>query len=502
VSAAPKRADALTSVIAEAKNLDAEQSVCGGVLLRNEVLALLPELEVDHFFDPKNRAVFSAIRQLEARRVAVDTLTLEHELRAMSKFDALPVGYIAELALRVPTPDNVVHYARVVMDHALTRRVLITCSRADELVRGGVTAGELLDEVIGELGRHAQPTREREVMTIESVTNAEIDRIMAWSRGEGEQADLPRLSWGIPSLDKATGGVPVGLMTALGARPGVGKTLTLSNFAWRTNEPGTLLSNEDDPKEDLAIGFIALVTRIDSRRLRDRELSADEFRQVDEAREQLRRGHVRLVSIAGWSWERIRRLIVFEKARRGIRWWGLDYLNNVPPDARDRNEKRTYQIQNIMQGGQTLCAEEQLAGIVCCQIGRSVDGDGREKASGKTRRPRMSDFKDSAAIDACSKLMIALHQNADKRAVYENQVEAVILKNRRGKTGRIVDLECIYEYGYLGELHAMPSVVSAAHPSEQQIAAVKSAQASLPASVTRSSAPPHWNHLHPADAED
>lgn len=506
MSAPPKQRDAIASVIAEAKNLDAEQSICGGILLRNEVLALLPELEADHFFDPKNRAVFSAIRNLEARRVAIDTLTLEAELDKMGKLDALPVGYIAEVALRVPTTDNVVHYARIVMDHALTRRVLITCSRADELVRGGVAAGDLLDEVIGELGRHAQPARERQVMTIESVTHAEIDRIVAWGRGEGQDSDLPRLPWGIAELDKQTGGVPIGLVTTIGARPGVGKTTLLCNFAMRTGAAGVVFTNEDDPKEDLAVGFIAWVTRIDSRRLRDRELSAAEFQQVDEAREQLRKGHVRLVSAAGWTWERMRRMVLFEKARRGVRWWGLDYLQNVPPEARERNDKRTYQIQNVMQGAQTLCGEEQLAGIVASQVGRSVEGDGREhKSSAKARRPRMSDFKDSAAIDACSKLMIALHPNAEKRGVYENQIEAVILKNRRGKTGRIVDLECIYEYGYLGHLHALPTVVSAGNPSEQQIAAAqaaKSAQTSLPKSVTKSAPPQHWNHLHPADAED
>jgi replicative DNA helicase len=47
--------------------LSLEASVLGAILVRNEVLAELPTLEPDDFYDFKHRAVFVAMRNLEAR---------------------------------------------------------------------------------------------------------------------------------------------------------------------------------------------------------------------------------------------------------------------------------------------------------------------------------------------------------------------------------------------------------------------------------------------------
>ena len=47
-------------------NLDAEASVLGGVILRNDVLTHLETLEVDDFYDMRHKVVFQAIRNLES----------------------------------------------------------------------------------------------------------------------------------------------------------------------------------------------------------------------------------------------------------------------------------------------------------------------------------------------------------------------------------------------------------------------------------------------------
>src|SRR5438045_8403547 len=90
-------------------NLDAEGSVLGGVLLRNDVLTQLDTLEVDDFYDPRHKAVFSAMRNLEAATKPIDVVTLEAELDQVSKLDAIGgVAFLGELALRAPTPAHAV----------------------------------------------------------------------------------------------------------------------------------------------------------------------------------------------------------------------------------------------------------------------------------------------------------------------------------------------------------------------------------------------------------
>ena len=53
-------------------NLDAEASVLGGVLLRNEALNLIDTVGPEHFYDPKHREVFTAMKSLEAKSRPID----------------------------------------------------------------------------------------------------------------------------------------------------------------------------------------------------------------------------------------------------------------------------------------------------------------------------------------------------------------------------------------------------------------------------------------------
>ena len=88
-------------------NLDAEASILGGVILRNEVLTNLESVEVDDFYDMRHKVVWQAIRNLEATAKPIDVVTLENEIEKQGKLDAIGgIAFIGELALRVPTASS------------------------------------------------------------------------------------------------------------------------------------------------------------------------------------------------------------------------------------------------------------------------------------------------------------------------------------------------------------------------------------------------------------
>ena len=102
-------------------NLDAEQSILGGILLQPAVLRDLAELTPDDFFDLRNKVVFAAMRALEAAGKPIDVVTVELEIEKFdrtyetNKLDAIGgVGYLGVLAGRCPTANNVVEYAETV----------------------------------------------------------------------------------------------------------------------------------------------------------------------------------------------------------------------------------------------------------------------------------------------------------------------------------------------------------------------------------------------------
>jgi replicative DNA helicase len=97
--------------------------------LRNEVLSLLDDLDEDNFYDPKHQVIFAAIRSLEDQTKAIDEVTLEAQLSQMGKLDAVGgLAALSKLALRVPTADNVVHYAKTVKDLHAARSLMLAAS--------------------------------------------------------------------------------------------------------------------------------------------------------------------------------------------------------------------------------------------------------------------------------------------------------------------------------------------------------------------------------------
>lgn len=179
MNAAPKNGPALPALDRRLlpKNLDLEASVLGGVILRNDMLALVPELETDHFYDLRHKIVWQAIRNLDTTKTPIDVVTLEVEIEKQGKLDAIGgISFLGELALRVPTADNVVTYAREVMLLHRNRAMQIQLSSA--LARAQTwqhDPSELFSELVGDLQKFdtdhpaAAHTREKKARWVVSM---------------------------------------------------------------------------------------------------------------------------------------------------------------------------------------------------------------------------------------------------------------------------------------------------------------------------------------------
>jgi replicative DNA helicase len=114
-------------------NLDLEASILGGVILRNEVVVQLDDLELDDFYDHRHVVVWEAIRNLRLAGCPIDVVTLEAEIERGGKLGAIGgIAFLGELALRVPTPDNVRAYADDVRLMSLQRKAILELSSALE----------------------------------------------------------------------------------------------------------------------------------------------------------------------------------------------------------------------------------------------------------------------------------------------------------------------------------------------------------------------------------
>lgn len=417
--------DAATAL---ARDVRAEQSVLGGCLLKPTILDWL-DLESEAFFDARHRQIWLAMQHMQRARSPLDETTLASELACRGRLE-LAGGqlYLAELSLRCPTVDNVVAYAETLRAHLVTRRLLALASSLPSRVRDGTSGEELLDDIQLAL-TEIEPSRVEAGASMADLAAREVraavehaDRI---AKGTGELVGIPT---GIEPLDARTGGLPLGVPTIVGARPGNGKSslaLCIGIRAARRDLAVHIVTYEDRgpafAQRAIAQESDVPVTRIAARSFERQDLSAMVF-----AAESLRpttrlwvdHGH-------GLPRDRLMRMVRARRRVMGTKLLVLDYLQRVPHMPHERGWRRHEQLTAVLNDVAEFAGLEDVGVLILSQLNRESEA--------ADRRPRLIDFKECGAIEEVGKLIIALHP-----ARVENELEILVLKNHQGPTAQVI----------------------------------------------------------------
>lgn len=415
---------------ARSRHLDAEQAVLGGCLLDPEILGWL-ELDADAFFDPRSRAIWDAMQALVEARVGVDFVTLSAKLREQGKYDAVGgEAYLCQVELRCPATDNVEHYAHVLTEHLVNRRVLRIAGAVPSLIRDGEVGGELLGTLQAQL-LQAEPSARETAWDITSLVRREYEQILAdWEkRAKTGHVDVG-VPTGIRALDNDTGGLIVGAPTILGARPGKGKSTLCLNLANNAAQQGmgVHVFTYEDRERTFAQRQLAYGAGVDVSRIRTRDLDRHEINLLRHTAETLHhsRPRITLELAHGMSVQAIARRVRGRRRELKTKLVIVDYLQLIP--APDRRMKRVEFVEENMHALTELAGTEDLAVLVVSQLSRECEKE--------NRRPRMSDFRDSGAIEQDGKLILALHNPGGRDAL-----EILVIKNHQGPGETVIEVE-------------------------------------------------------------
>ncbi len=208
-------------------NLEAEQSVLGAILLSDRAMYRLvidDGLRPDHFYRERHRAVYRAMLDLYGRAEPVDAITVTEHLRQAGELDQLGGPSTVQALVGVAeAPGNVRHYAQIVRDNSLLRRLLSTAYE----IQASVTSREgearmLVERAEKAMLEVAQDDRQKDFQRIADVLHRELDKLHRLS--EGGQA-LTGTPTGFKDLDEITGGLQAGNLIVIAARPSMGKCL-------------------------------------------------------------------------------------------------------------------------------------------------------------------------------------------------------------------------------------------------------------------------------------
>ncbi|MBM3847947.1 MAG: replicative DNA helicase [Verrucomicrobia bacterium] len=432
-------------------SIEAEMGVLGCIFLSpNECLGeCVEKLKGDgaeSFYDLRHQTLYSELVEMYDAKLPVDLITLPQRLKDKGMLEGVGgVAYLASLPDATPSAANVGYYLEIIKEKHLLRRMLSTCSNVLAKVyehEGEVDA--LLDETERDILQISEARVEPESRNMRDLVRTAITTIEHYQQRQGM---LTGIGTGFADLDRMTSGLHAGEMIVVAARPSMGKTSLAMNIAEHVAVEEKLpvgVFSLEMTADSLVLRLMCSRARVNLRDIRSGFIAERDFPRLTSAAGKLAAAPLYIDDTPGLSILQLR-----AKARRmwqqhGVRLFVIDYLQLLHSTAR-RAENRQQEIADISNGVKSLAKELKVPVIVLSQLNREFEKE-------KNRKPRMSDLRESGAIEQDADLIGLLYRAsageeeesgapsapADDEAI---PVNLLIAKQRNGPTG---DVELVF----------------------------------------------------------
>jgi replicative DNA helicase len=413
-------------------NEEAEQSVLGAVLLRPTTLDQVADLITpEDFYRPSHRKIFQAMLDLYARGEPVDLVTVTALLKERGLLDEVggPV-FLASLSEHVGLAANAAHYAKLVHEKSVLRRLLDCTQEISRACLGPVErVDEFLDWAEGQVFRVAESKIRPGFQAIGRLVEDEVVNLEAiWHREKGRITGVPS---GFPELDHLTAGFQDGDLIIIAARPSMGKTALALNIAFNaayTRQIPVAFFSLEMSKQQLVRRLLSAVGEIDASHLRRAFLTDDEWRKLQEAASYLLDCPLFIDDTPAASVLEVR-----SKARR-LRAEGklglviVDYLQLMKggPDANSREQE----ISEISRSLKALAKELGVPVVALSQLSRKVE-------ERKPKIPELADLRESGAIEQDADVILFIYRDEvyNENSPEAGQARILLKKQRNGPTG-------------------------------------------------------------------
>ena len=392
------------------QNIEAEQTVLAACLLSTGVFEEVSlKLKPESFFRPAHKMIFEAMREMNARSIPIDVISVSDNLKAAGQLEA--VGgqqYLLELADNTFAFTSWQHHAEIVSRDAIRRELLMSA------------AFKGIQELLVEANEEIAEMGNREGM-LQGVPTGFID------------------------VDKLFCGLRPGNLIILAARPAVGKTsfaMNLAANAAKSGAPVAFFSLEMSSNE-ITQRLLAAEAGLALSRMRNGQLTEGDWSQLIQASSDLSNCELYVDDSAGLSIVELR-----TKARRMMRNKknGLiivDYLQLMQPVIPHPNN-RAVEVAEISRGLKVLAKELEVPIISLSQLSRGVE-------SRTDKRPMLSDLRESGSIEQDADIVMFIDRSTTEAEAESDSrpdwgmAELIVAKNRSGPT-RDIPLTFIPEF--------------------------------------------------------
>ncbi len=424
------------------QNLEAEESVLGALMVSEGAMnpvILDVRLADEDFYRDRHRLVFRAIKRLYERSEPVDALTVSELLKQQGELEqAGGQDGVSQLASTVPVPGNARHYARIVQQNSLLRRLLGASQKIQKSVheREGEPQ-ELAEQAERLLFNVAHEEQVEDFHVLKDILSREVDRLEELASGK---AEVTGTSSGFAELDAITGGFQPGNLVILAARPGMGKSGLVANIAEhvavKERRPVAFFSLEMSDAE-LAQRLIAKRARIPSDKLRKGQVAEREWAKVLKVCNEIESAPLWIDESSDLGMldlrAKARRLHAQEKSagNGGLALIVIDYIQLMR--AEDPRVNRVEQVGQMSRGLKILARELKVPVIALSQLSRAP-----EQRTGRDKRPILSDLRESGNLEQDADLVAFIYREDYYKNFGDDEVDAAEKEELRGIAELIV----------------------------------------------------------------
>ncbi|WP_417253698.1 replicative DNA helicase [Celeribacter sp.] len=392
-------------------NIEAEQQLLGALLTNNDVFDKIASIIApEHFYDPVHKDIFEKAAERISKNMLASPVTLKAYMEDHEGLRELGgPSYLAKLAASAISTYAVRDYAQLIYDLFLRRQLI---ELGNEIAGSAASGSDIRDpseQIVAaeqRLYNLAEQGKGESGFTsfLSAVTKAVLNANAAYERGGG----MAGIETKLIDLDKKMGGLHPSDLIILAGRPSMGKTSLATNIAFniaKAYKKGQLPDGRQGAVEGGVVGFYSLemsaeqlaarilaeASEISSHKIRQGDMTEEEFRRFVDAAKTLESCPLYIDDTPSIPISQLA-----ARARRLQRTHGLDllivdYLQLVRGTSRTEGN-RVQEIGEISMGLKAIAKELNIPVIALSQLSRTVE-------SRDDKRPQLSDLRESGSIE-------------------------------------------------------------------------------------------------------
>lgn len=415
-------------------NLESEQCVIGSIIVEEETLVPVAEiLDREDFYIDAHKVIYDSMIELGNERKPIDMITLTNRLKEKGYLDQVGgVTYLTSITNMIPTTSNVKVYAEIVKKNSTLRKLI---KASNDIISMGYEASDSLDDILNvaekkifDISQDRMSQDFKPISEVLTSVTAMIEEV--YSKG----SDITGLDTGFINLNKKLGGFHKSDLILIAARPGMGKTAfalnLVANAAIRSKSSVAVFSLEMS-KEQLVQRLLSSQSNVALNNISKGKIADDEWKKLTDAMTVLSSSDIFIDDTPGIKVSEIRSKCRKLKMEKGLDMIMIDYLQLMEADGRADN--RQQEVSKISRSLKILAKEMNCPVIALSQLSRNTE-------SGKDHMPKLSDLRDSGAIEQDADIVMFIYRDeyyTKMETKKKDLAEIIIAKNRHGEISNI-----------------------------------------------------------------